>query len=78
MSVTVTSSARGERGAELAREMARARVEVRLEEHAEPAARESLARGRDRRGELGRMVAVVVDDRHAVSLRDLEAAARCR
>ncbi len=45
---------------------------MRLEEDAQPAAGIPLARRGDRRGDLGRMVAVVVDDRQAVELVHLE------
>ena len=58
-----------ERGAELARQVSRPRVEVRLEEH-EHAAVRPLARRRDRRGDLARVVRVVVDDRDAAALAD--------
>ena len=51
---------RGRRG-ELVEEVARARVAVRLEDDHD-AARVELARGRERRADLGRVVAVVVDD----------------
>ena len=40
---------------------------MRLEEHAQAGAREPLARRRDRGCDLGRVVAVVVDDRHLAS-----------
>ena len=56
---------RCERRAEFAREIARARIEMRLERGDEPAARKRDARGGERRGDLGRMVRVVVDHRHA-------------
>ena len=69
---------RGERRGELACEVARPRDEVRLEEHPQPPARERLAGGGDRRRDLGRVVGVVVDDRHAPDPRDLEAAAGAR
>ena len=52
--------------------MARARVEMRLEQHVEPRARRSARGRRRRRGDLGRVVAVVVDDRDAVQLVHLE------
>jgi hypothetical protein len=52
----------GQRGRELVQEIARARVAVGLERDDQPAAVE--ARGGDRGRQLGRMVAVVVDDQH--------------
>ncbi len=58
----------GESGRELRGKVSRARIQVRLKEHAKAAARIELARGLDRRGHLGRMVGVVVDDRHAGDL----------
>ncbi len=64
-----------ERRAELRRQVARPRVEVRLEEHAEATAGKSLSHGGDRRCDLGRVMAVVVDHRDAVDLGDLEAPA---
>ena len=58
----------GERDAELAREVQRPRVEVRLEEHEQPrpgnASRAAAIVG----GELGRMVGVVSTTRHAARL----------
>ena len=64
-----------ERGRELGRQVAGARVEVRLEQHEEPRAGEALADRGDGRGDLGRVVAVVVDDRDALELVHLEAPA---
>ena len=66
----------GQRRAEVGGEVARARDEVRLEEHAQPAPRKRLPRGGDRGRDLGRVVGVVVDDRHASGLGDLEAPPR--
>ena len=69
-----------ERAAEVVDQVVRARVAVRLEGEHQPPARPGLARGLDRRLDLGRMVAVVVDERDAPGLRrdfadDLEPAA---
>ena len=69
---------RGESASQLAREVTRARVEVRLEEHPQAPLAEALANRLDRGGDLARVVAVVVDDRHVACLLDLEAAARTR
>src|SRR5439155_14261939 len=52
---------RGEHGSELTGEMARAREEMRLEEDEDAAALPTLADGRDRGLDLGRMVRIVVE-----------------
>ena len=66
----------GQRRPELEREMPRAGVEVRLEEH-EHASLSPLAGRRQQRRDLARMMGVVVDDRHAAALADeLEPARR--
>src|SRR5262249_52510759 len=49
---------------------------MRLEQHSQATVAEPLARGVDRGRDLGRMMAVVVDDRHTARLLDLEAPAR--
>ena len=54
-----------QRGAELVHQIARARVAMRLEGD-DDALRPAGARRRQHRGDLGRMVPVVVDDRDAV------------
>ncbi len=65
-----------QRSAELAGEVARPGGKVRLEEDEHPL-RAELARGGDRRGELGRVVRVVVVDPNASGLaRELEPARR--
>src|SRR5205823_8148422 len=65
----------GERRRELPREVTSARIEVRLEEDAQAALAVALADRGDRRRDLRGVVAVVVDDRHAVDSGDLEAPA---
>ena len=66
---------RRERFGELVGEMPGARVEMRLEEDAQRAARVALAGGLDRAGDLRRMVGVVVDHRDAPERVHLEPAA---
>ena len=64
-----------QRLAELAREVARAREEMRLEERDDATVGIAAARGVERRADLGRMMRVVVDDDRAeVVAEDLEAA----
>ena len=64
----------GQRFAELAREVARPRVEVRLEEGHDAPLRIAVSRRRERGPDLRRMVRVVVDDERAgVVAEDLEA-----
>ena len=60
----------GQRRAELPRKVLGAREQVRLEDRDDPAPRPSrpLARRRDRRRDLGRVVGVVVDDMRARSV----------
>ena len=61
MSVTATASAAARAACELAGQVARARVEVRLEDDEHAAAVDRRPRGRERRGDLARVVAVVVE-----------------
>ena len=72
MSVTAMSSAPASAAAELARRGDAFANRDAAGRGRAVGARESLAHRGDRRGELGRMVTVVVDDRHAGHLRNLE------
>ena len=64
-----------QRVAELRREVARARIEMRLKQRDDAALRIAAARGVERGPDLGRMMRVVVDDQRAVVVaEDLEAA----
>ncbi len=61
----------GERRGEVVEQERCARVHVRLEDGPQPAIRsDALSRGLERRAHLGRVVRVVVEDRHAASIRD--------
>ena len=68
MSVSTTSSAPASAGPNASSSVARPRVAVRLE-HDDDAAVDAGARRGDDRGDLGRVVAVVVDDQDAARLR---------
>ncbi len=60
---------RRQRAAEVVDQVACARVAVRLEREHQPPARPGLAHGVHRRLDLGRVMAVVVDQRHATGAR---------
>src|SRR5262249_44119504 len=64
------------RAPELPRQVARPRIEVRLEEHSHRCVRPLLADRPDRLGDLGRMVAVVVDKEAIAEVVDFEPARR--
>ena len=78
-SVTIAASASPSAVAELARELARSLVHVRLVDGDQAAARAASRAVASVARDLGRIVAVVVEDRDAAALADeLEAAADAR
>ena len=59
--------ARGQHGGEIIEQVARARVAMRLEREHHAPARVTLADGIERRRDFGRVMPVVIDDRHRIA-----------